>query len=127
MPLSEQEQRLLDEMERNLYRNDADFVSTVGNRKGRPSYRNIAIGCVVTIVGAGALVAGVILQQPIIGIIGFAAMLVGVMVAISPGKGSASSDPRSAFPGASSGSKPKASVSFMDRMNSRWDKRQDDH
>ncbi|MET1051453.1 MAG: DUF3040 domain-containing protein, partial [Mycetocola sp.] len=25
MPLSEQEQRLLDEMERNLYRNDADF------------------------------------------------------------------------------------------------------
>ncbi|MET0713865.1 MAG: DUF3040 domain-containing protein, partial [Mycetocola sp.] len=32
MPLSEQEQRLLDEMERNLYRNDADFVSTVGDR-----------------------------------------------------------------------------------------------
>ncbi len=127
MPLSEQEQRLLDEMERNLYRNDADFVSTVGNRKGRPSYRNIAIGCVVTIVGAGALVAGVILQQPIIGIIGFAAMLVGVMVAISPGKATGGSEPRSAFPASGSGSQTKASASFMDRMNDRWDKRQDDH
>ena len=127
MPLSEQEQRLLDEMERNLYRNDADFVSTVGNRKGRPSYRNIAIGCVVTIVGAGALVAGVILQQPIIGIIGFAAMLVGVMVAISPSKTTGGSEPRSAFPASGSGSQTKASASFMDRMNDRWDKRQDDH
>ena len=30
MPLSEQEQRLLEEMERSLYHNDADFVSAVG-------------------------------------------------------------------------------------------------
>ncbi|AWB86282.1 DUF3040 domain-containing protein [Mycetocola zhujimingii] len=127
MPLSEQEQRLLDEMERNLYRNDADFVSTVGNRKGRPSYRNIAIGCVITIVGAGALIAGVILQQPIIGIIGFAAMLAGVMFAISPGKGEATSEPQSPFPASGKRSQSAASPSFMDRMNHRWDKRQDEN
>ena len=35
MPLSEQEQRLLEEMERSLYHNDADFVATVGKRGGR--------------------------------------------------------------------------------------------
>ncbi|WP_375389251.1 DUF3040 domain-containing protein, partial [uncultured Amnibacterium sp.] len=29
MPLSEQEQRLLDEMERSLYHGDADFVASV--------------------------------------------------------------------------------------------------
>jgi len=43
MPLSEQEQRLLDEMERNLYRNDADFVAAVSGR-GRPNYRSIVLG-----------------------------------------------------------------------------------
>ena len=36
MPLSEHEQRLLEEMERNLYHHDADFVATVGNRRGKP-------------------------------------------------------------------------------------------
>ncbi|MET1052908.1 MAG: DUF3040 domain-containing protein [Mycetocola sp.] len=127
MPLSEQEQRLLDEMERNLYRNDADFVSTVGDRRGRPTYRSIALGSVITIVGAVALVLGVVLQQPIIGIIGFGVMLAGVMVAITPGKAAAESTrDRDSFASASTTGSAKASTSFMDRMNDRWDKRQDD-
>lgn len=127
MPLSEQEQRLLDEMERNLYRNDADFVSTVGDRRGRPTYRSIALGSVITIVGAVALVLGVVLQQPIVGILGFGVMLAGVMVAITPGK--VSVDPsadRDGYASASTGRSAKTSTTFMDRMNNRWDKRQDD-
>ena len=44
MPLSEQEQRLLDEMERSLYHNDADDVTTVGARRGRPNYTAVALG-----------------------------------------------------------------------------------
>ena len=45
MPLSEQEQRLLDEMERHLMRNDADVVSAP--RDGRTlSYRNIVYGTI---------------------------------------------------------------------------------
>ena len=127
MPLSEQEQRLLDEMERNLYRNDADFVSTVGDRRGRPTYRSIALGSVITIVGAVALVLGVVLQQPIVGILGFGVMLAGVMVAITPGKVSAdASSDRDGYASAASGRSAKASTTFMDRMNNRWDKRQDD-
>ena len=127
MPLSEQEQRLLDEMERNLYRNDADFVSTVGDRRGRPTYRSIALGSVITIVGAVALVLGVVLQQPIVGILGFGVMLAGVMVAITPGKVHAdASGERDSFASASTGTSSKNSTTFMDRMNNRWDKRQDD-
>jgi hypothetical protein len=128
MPLSEQEQRLLDEMERNLYRNDADFVSTVGDRRGRPTYRSIALGSVITIVGAVALVLGVVLQQPIVGILGFGVMLAGVMVAITPGKsGADSSSDRDGYASAATGRPTKTSTTFMDRMNNRWDKRQDDH
>lgn len=127
MPLSEQEQRLLDEMERNLYRNDADFVSTVGDRRGRPTYRSIALGSVITIVGAVALVLGVVLQQPIVGILGFGVMLAGVMVAITPGKVHPdASGERDSFASASTGGSSKNSTTFMDRMNNRWDKRQDD-
>lgn len=123
MPLSEQEQRLLDEMERNLYRNDADFVSTAGDRRGRPSYRNIAIGALVAIVGIGVLLAGVVVQQPVVGILGFMMMLGGVLLAIAPSK-------KGAIPSRSSSTgsarKQKSSGGFMDRMNDRWERRQDE-
>ena len=51
MPLSEQEQRLLDEMERHLMSNDADVV-TAPNRA--LSYRNIVLGSILVLAGLGA-------------------------------------------------------------------------
>lgn len=129
MPLSEQEQRLLDEMERNLYRNDADFVSTVGGRGGKPSYRGIAIGVLVALVGVVGLVLGVILQVPLVGILSFAVMLAGVMVAIAPSKGGSKSAPRDARDIFTAPQRPAgkaSSGSFMDKLNSRWERRQDD-
>ena len=85
MPLSEQEQRLLEEMERNLYRNDADFVHAVGGVRGRrPNYRSIVLGVLLAVAGVGALIAGVALQLLIIGVVGFALMFAGVLVATHP-------------------------------------------
>jgi hypothetical protein len=90
MPLSEQEQRLLEEMERNLYRNDADFVHAVGGVRGRrPNYRAIVLGVLLAVAGVGALIAGVALNILIIGIVGFALMFAGVLIAITPGKSGA--------------------------------------
>lgn len=126
MPLSEQEQRLLEEMERNLYRNDADFVHAVGGVRGRrPDYRSIVLGVLLAVAGVGALIAGVALQLLIIGIIGFALMFTGVLIAITPSKrGAASaapSEPSAARNRARSGG------GFMDRLNDRWDRRQEGH
>lgn len=123
MPLSEQEQRLLDEMERSLYRNDADFVQAVGGRRGRPNYRAIVVGVLLVVAGVAALIAGVALQLLILGIAGFAAMFVGVLLAITPSRKSrtelpvheATRTPRS----------PSSSAGFMDRLNERWERRQD--
>jgi hypothetical protein len=135
MPLSEQEQRLLDEMERNLYRNDADFVSTVAGRRGKPSYRGIAIGALVALLGVAGLVLGVVLQMPLVGVLAFAVMLAGVMVAISPSKVGSKAAPRDArdiftAPSRSTGQRPggnkASSGGFMDKLNSRWERRQDD-
>jgi hypothetical protein len=122
MPLSEQEQRLLDEMERHLMRNDADVVSA--QRDGRTlSYRNIVYGTILVLLGLGGLVVGVALGlHPvgiIVGVIGFLVMLGGVILAVTPTRIATRmpADPTRPAP-ARSGS------SFMDRMNDRWDKRQ---
>ncbi len=123
MPHSEQEQRLLEEMERNLYKNDADFVATVGGAgRGRPNYRSIVLGILLAVAGVAGLIAGVALQILVVGVLGFALMFAGVLIAITPSKRvSASSIP-------SEPSAPRARRSgggFMDRLNDRWDRRQD--
>ncbi|HYJ51498.1 MAG TPA: DUF3040 domain-containing protein [Microbacterium sp.] len=120
MPLSEQEQRLLDEMERHLMRNDADVVSAP--RDGRTlSYRNIVYGTILVLVGLGGLVVGVSTQLIVVGVIGFVVMLGGVILAVTPTRGI----PRSTVDAAPAPSKPRAHSSFMDRMNERWDRRQE--
>ncbi len=127
MPLSEQEQRLLDEMERHLLHNDADIVSAPSGDRTL-SYRNLVYGAVLLLVGIGALVAGVALGSQlgpivsiVIGVIGFAAMLFGVILAATPVRRSGPARPAKT----SSPSSPQDSASFMDRMNDRWDRRQD--
>lgn len=123
MPLSEQEQRLLEEMERSLYQNDADFVATVSGRRGRPNYTQIVLGSLLAIAGVATLVAGVIVQLPIVGVIGFALMLAGVLLVLTPGRGS-SAEAKPSTAAASGASKRKRS-SFMETINERWERRQD--
>lgn len=132
MPLSEHEQRLLDEMERNLYQNDADFVANISQAPRRkPAYRAIVVGVLVAVIGIAALVTGVFIQQSLVGILGFLLMFAGVLLAITPGRRGA----RDALFGEQSGTggtaqpggraRQKGSSDFMDRMSERWDKRQD--
>lgn len=127
MPLSEQEQRLLEEMERSLYQNDADFVPTTGQRRGRPNYTILVLGALIGVLGIATLVVGVIIRQPFVGILGFIIMFVGVLLAVAPPRKMTA--PPSGAPGsgpAPRGHRPNAnSESFMDRLNERWDKRQD--
>ncbi len=122
MPLSEQEQRLLEEMERNLYQNDADFVATIVPRQGKTNYTVLAIGVLIAVAGIATLVAGVIVRQPIVGVLGFVIMFVGVLLAVAPPRST-----RSTASSASSASRKSAAPSstFMDNLNERWDRRQD--
>lgn len=122
MPLSEQEQRLLEEMERSLYQNDADFVATVSPRRGKTNYTVLVLGILIGVLGIAALVTGVVVHQPLIGVLGFAIMFVGVLLAVAP--------PRRADHAASpqpsaTKRKPARAGGFMDNLNERWDKRQD--
>ncbi len=120
MPLSEQEQRLLDEMERSLYHNDADDVTTVGARRGRSSYTAIVIGLLGALIGVALLILGVSIRQPVVGIVGFVVMFAGVLFAVAPPRRLTvpANAPRSA------GRRPRQS--FMDSLNERWERRGDD-
>ncbi len=129
MPLSEHEQRLLEEMERSLYHNDAEFVASVGQVRGRPNYTWIVVGILVALLGVGIIVTGVILQQPLIGVAGFVAIVGGAMLAFSRSRdGGPVREPSAAERASASTRAPSAQArgGFMDRMNQRWEKRQDD-
>jgi hypothetical protein len=113
MPLSEHEQRLLDEMERNLYGHDADVTSTAFVGMPRPNYRAIVLGVILALAGLGGLLAGVMTQMIAVGIGGFALMFVGVLVAAKPGAPASLGDKKPRSTGSS----------FMQRMEQRWDER----
>jgi DUF3040 family protein len=126
MPLSEQEQRLLEEMERSLYQNDADFVPTTGQRRGRPNYTVLVVGALIGLLGIATLVTGVVIRLPLVGVLGFAIMFVGVYLAVAPPRRmTKASEPKPGSGPAPRGQRPNTSESFMDRLNERWDKRQD--
>jgi hypothetical protein len=119
MPLSEHEQRLLEEMERNLYKNEADVVSTLGVKR-MPNYRAMAIGAIVAIAGLITMLAGVSQGITVVGILGFVLLFAGVMIAVAtPGRPLENDIARGPKASASGGHK-----NFMDNLNDRWDRRQ---
>lgn len=128
MPLSEQEQRMLDEMERHLLQHDADVVTApTGDRA--LSYRNLVYGALLLLAGVGGLVAAVAtgaqlgpVGSIIIGVVAFLAMLGGAILAFTPVRRTGTATPTDRTP---RGSTPR-DTSFMDRMNERWDRRQEE-
>jgi hypothetical protein len=118
MALSEREQRLLEEMERNLYNNEADVVTTLGVSR-TPNYRAIAIGSIIALAGLVTMLVGVTSDITVLGIIGFAIMFTGVMVAVAiPGKPVEGRAPSTTSKPGSGGAQ-----GFMDQLNDRWERR----
>ncbi|RSM34472.1 DUF3040 domain-containing protein [Amycolatopsis balhimycina DSM 5908] len=129
MPLSEHEQRLLDQIERELYAEDPKFASTVrGTRLRRPARRRRIQGIALFVVGVALLVLGVVVPQfrvadiPLISVLGFLVMFFGVMLAVTSIRHGADADGK----GGGSGSRGKQSghrSSFTQRMEERFRQR----
>ena len=121
MPLSEHEQRLLDQLEQQLHAEDPKFANALSSSPTRAiSTRNVVIGVVVMIAGLLVLLGGVATQLLIVGIAGFLVMGAGVYVAVSKPKFSADAS----APGRA-GSKPaaKQKSGFMSTLEEKWDER----
>ncbi|WP_413450535.1 DUF3040 domain-containing protein [Georgenia phoenicis] len=122
MPLSEYEQRVLSQMEQQL-RSDPRLVSTFTSEQ-RYSARRLVLGALAVVAGLGMLVGGVAASLVWLGVLGFVAMLGGVMLAISKPRGVA---PKAAPAGRPrTGSAPRrSSAGFMQRLEERWDRRRE--
>ena len=83
MPLSEHEQRLLEQMERALYAEDPKFASSLRSSGAKPGARRSAVtGVLAALAGVAAFVAGVVTSIVLIGVLGFVLMLVGTFLVI---------------------------------------------
>lgn len=134
MPLSEHEQRVLEQMEQALYAEDPRFAKQVGKTQARVQRNRAGLGVVLAIVGLGLVLLAVWTQQIWVGGLGFGAMVVGGYLAFTPSRGGGSGlgavrADGSVKPGPGKGpgkQRPRRpGGSFMDRLEQRWDKRRD--
>ncbi|HEU4568823.1 MAG TPA: DUF3040 domain-containing protein [Marmoricola sp.] len=146
MPLSEEELRLLEQMERALSEEDPKFASTLrGHSLRRAAQRRVILSAAAFVVGVGLLMAGVITSLWVLGIVGFLIMLGAATIGVTAlrgrpllGRAGRSSTPRSSHgftvfdggragrPGRTGrGRKSKASGTFMERVEERWRRRRD--
>jgi hypothetical protein len=127
VPLSENEQRLLEQMERALYAEDPKFASAMRGAARRPGTgRRLLLGAGGIVVGLVLLVVGVAQQLVVLGALGFVFMLAGTAYAVSAqrrhgptGVVGASGKVRPA------GTTRRSRGSFMQRLEERWDRRRD--
>lgn len=130
MPLSEHEQRLLEQIERELYADDPKLVSTVRSINPRTyALRRLWRSTALFVVGLAVLVAAVVINSGpisiILGLIGFVVMLLAAL------RGSGDlrrlggrPDPEARGRRSRSSSKPKRSIA--ERAQERWQRRWDD-
>jgi hypothetical protein len=127
VPLSEHEQRLLEQMEKALYAEDPKLASTLRGSHLRPTdRRRLILGIFGILVGLGLLLAGVMTPIWGFGVIGFLVMLIGAWYALHRPATARPSGPGSTSTGRPNRRSAKPSkASFMDRLEQRWDRRRD--
>lgn len=126
MPLSEYEQRVLEQMERQLTSDDPKLVSTM--RGSRPSLRRWLLTGLGGLVGLGMLVIGTAVSIPVIGILGFVLMFVLVVLAFTPPrrKGPVGTVQPNGGVRRPAPRQPK-SKGFAERLEERWQRRRDEN
>ncbi len=132
MPLSDHEQRMLDQIESALYAEDPKFASSVrGAHLRTPSTRRRLQGVGLFVLGLAMLVSGVAVKAtmiggfPILSVLGFVVMFAGVVFAVTGPPGAAARE-RGAPAGRSASRRGKPGGSFTSRMEDRFRRRFDD-
>ena len=142
MPLSEEELRLLEQMERALVEEDPKLAHTLrGTNFQRAARRRAIYAGICFVVGVGVLMTGAIAALPVVGVIGFVVMLASATLLVTSLRAPAAPAPAelrdtpqgfgvvdggrrtrsSARPARSR--RPASNGSFMHRMEERWHRR----
>jgi len=127
VPLSDEEARMLAQLEQSLAAEDPEFASTLrGSKVLARSRRTAVLAALGFIVGLGILFAGAVTATTWVGVAGFVAMLVAAYVfATAWTRGQAVRQAESDPGGAPRPRTKRSGTSFVDRMEQRWQRRQD--
>jgi len=134
VPLSDEEQRLLEQMEHALATEDPKFASALRGSTLRARLRRaVIVSALGFFAGVGLLMFGAVLQMTVITVVGFVLMLGAAYVFVTAWRrgGEVASD-ESAEPDGDAPARPVARSqsqehsSFMDRMEERWRRRRDE-
>jgi hypothetical protein len=134
MPLSENEQRMLEQMERALYAEDPKFATQLKGSDARTFYRKrlviagIGFTLGIVVLMAGAVTAGSNTTLLIVlALVGFALMLASAWIGITSWRKIPAPGEIGTFPtGGASPRGKSSSPGFMNRVEDRWKKRRDD-
>ncbi|MCX4909408.1 DUF3040 domain-containing protein [Streptomyces sp. NBC_00878] len=130
MPLSEHEQRMLEQMERALYAEDPKFATALeGSGLRTYTRRRVYQAVAGFLVGIALLMAGMVAVQIWLSVVGFLVMLGCAVLAVTgwrkapkPGE-----QPAAGAPGApQTRHQGRQRRSMMDRIEQRWQKRRDE-
>ncbi|MDA2814980.1 DUF3040 domain-containing protein [Nocardiopsis sp. RSe5-2] len=127
MPLSEHEQRMLDQIEQALYAEDPKFANTVRHTNPAVHYKRWIIKASIGFVlGIAVLMGGMILQQPVVGALGFLIMLACALWGLSGWrKGSGGTEGGGNAPQAQAKQPRQQKPGMMNRFEERWRRRQE--
>ncbi|GIH96731.1 MULTISPECIES: DUF3040 domain-containing protein [Planobispora] len=132
MPLSEHEQRLLDQIEQALYAEDPKWANTVRISDPRSHYkRRLVKASLGFILGVVLLMVGVVIQLIPLGVGGFVVMLAACLWGLSSWKrmNGFGENTATASPGQPEGRMKRRGgprQGFMERMEERWRRRHDE-
>ncbi|MEV4976107.1 DUF3040 domain-containing protein [Streptomyces scopuliridis] len=130
MPLSEHEQRMLEQMERALYAEDPKFATALeGSGLRTYTRRRVYQAVAGFLVGIALLMAGMVAQQIWISVVGFLVMLGCAVLAVTgwrkapkPGQQQAAGGPS----GGPAAAPSRQRRSMMNRIEQRWQRRRDE-
>jgi hypothetical protein len=138
VPLSDHEQRLLEQMERALYAEDPKFATTMRGADLRRRYRRRAVAAAfVFVIGIVLLMTGAVSKTTPLGVAGFVVMLVSAWYAVTSWRRVPAEGEIGTFDAGTAGEQPSASRikssrtaaarrrGFMERMEERWRRRRE--
>ncbi|HET7430721.1 MAG TPA: DUF3040 domain-containing protein [Nocardioides sp.] len=119
MPLSEEELRALEQMERALVQEDPKLASTLrGTNLRRAAQRRALLAGVCFVAGLAVLMAGAVSRMTVIGILGFVIMLVSATIGLAAIRGTSGAGQPAARSGQQAGS-------MLSRFGTPWRRRHD--
>ncbi|MBM3669308.1 MAG: DUF3040 domain-containing protein [Actinobacteria bacterium] len=125
MPLSEHEQRLLEQMEKALYAEDPKFATSLRSTGAGGAHRGRAVlGVLGFLGGMGLILAGVATAVIALGVVGFVIMFAGAVLVYSAFSGGAGAAPAAEGEQTAAPQAPKQTgPGFMGKMEDRWRRR----